>query len=334
MSTEAGVQAILLAGDRGHARSVRGASKAFLPVAGRPMIVHVIEALLHTPEVTELFVVGDPIRLEKVIAEHGLLLLAASRSRPMHIVPQRSSLVENVWTGFLRTLPQGDPDERHPVLVVPSDIPLVVPEEISEFVRLASGTGADYVLGLTQEPVLLPYAPREGEPGIRMATFNLREGRVRQNNLHYVRPLRMGHRQYIQDMYENRYQKELGSMLRLGWRILRKEYRHLWVLFYYALMHLAGVLDRRGYSGASDRVRSWIPLARIEEGLSGLLATRVRMVMTSLGGAALDIDNSADLEVVDKMLFRWKERQARLVRVEGPDASQGTKKAVGEPAGP
>ena len=46
------VQAVLLAGDRGASRVVRGRSKAFLEVAGKPMLVHVLEALLHTPEVS------------------------------------------------------------------------------------------------------------------------------------------------------------------------------------------------------------------------------------------------------------------------------------------
>ena len=111
------VQAILLAGDRGHSRAVRGESKAFLSVDGKPMVVHVIEALLHTPEVREVFVVGDAIRLEKVVSEYGCVQLAARRAKPLHIVPQRGSLYENVWYTFLRTLPEGPRDEDHPVLV-------------------------------------------------------------------------------------------------------------------------------------------------------------------------------------------------------------------------
>ena len=308
------VQAILLAGDRGHARAVKGRSKAFVPVAERPMVVHVLEALLHTPEVSEVYVVGDPIELEKAIAEHGMLRLAAARSRPVHIVPQRDTLYDNIWYTFLRTLPEGQRPGDHAVLVVPSDIPLVIPEEISEFLHRAWELDADYVVGLTPESALLPYAPREGEPGIRMASFNLREGRFRQNNLHYVRPLRMGNRHYIQDMYEHRYQKEFGNTVRLGWRILRKEFRRLWVLFFYALMHLAAVMDRRGHRRIADWLRRRIPMARIERGISGLLRTRFKTVTTGFGGAALDVDNDADLEVVDKMLFRWKERQARLAR--------------------
>ena len=308
------VQAVLLAGDRGHSRSVKGRSKAFVEVAGKPMLVHVLEALLHTPEVTEIFIVADAVRLEKMLARHGCLEQASIRSCPIHVVPQRNSLIENVWHAFLRTLPPGE-DPDHAILVVPADIPLAVPEEISQFIRSASAANADHVVGLTPDSVLAPFAPRDGSPGMRMACFNLAEGRFRQNNLNWVRPLRIGQRQYVQDMYENRYQKELGSMLRLGARIIRKEWRHLWVLFPYLIMHVAGVLQRRGYHRASDRVRSLVSLRTVERGLSAMLRTRFRTVETLLGGAALDIDNDDDLEVAEKMLERWKAMQIRTARL-------------------
>jgi hypothetical protein len=128
----------------------------------------------------------------------------------------------------------------------------------------------------------------------------------------------MSKRHLIEDMYESRYQKQLGNMLRLGWQILRQEYRHLWVVFYYVLMHVAAVLDRRGYRRAADRVRARIPIQRIELGIGQLLGTRFGTVETGLGGAALDVDNDEDLAVVDKMLPAWKERQARLARESSP----------------
>ena len=309
------VQAVLLAGDRGFSRKVRGQSKAFLEVHGRPMVIHVLEALLHTPEVSEVYVVGDPIRLEKAIAEHGSLLLAAARARPIHIVPQRDTLYQNLWNGFLRSLPPGDPDPGHPILAVPADIPLVIPEEFSDFVRQATIVEADYVIGLTPEATLTPFEPCGGAPGVTMAFFSLAEGRFRQNNLHFVRPLQLKNRHYIQDIYETRYQKEFGNMLRLGWRILRKEFRNLWVLGLYLLIHLAAVMDRRGYRRASDRVRSWVSLRTVERAIGAVLNTRCRMVATSFGGAALDIDNDKDLEAAKTMAAVWKAAQARLARV-------------------
>jgi GTP:adenosylcobinamide-phosphate guanylyltransferase len=306
------IQVVLVAGDRRAARAVRGSSKAFVEIAGKPMVVHVLEALLHTPEVSEIFLVGDAPRLQRIAREHGCLGLASARSRPLHFVPQRDSLYENVWYTFLRTLPEGPRDEMHPIVVVPADVPLVVPEELSDFIRKALATGADYAVGLSPDAALAPYRPSDAAPGLEMACFNLREGRFRQNNLHLVRPLRMGNRHYIQDMYENRYQKQIGPMLRLAGRILRRELRQLWVLWFYLLMHVAGWLDRRGNRAGADRVRAWIPLATVERGVSALLRTRFCVVTTELGGAALDIDNDEDLEVADKMLFRWKELQARL----------------------
>ena len=309
------VQAILVAGDRGASRAVRGRSKAFVELAGKPMVVHVLESLLHTPEISEIYLVGNPARLERAIADYGCLALAAARGCPVHVVPQRESLYANVWHTFLRTLRPGVPrDDAHGVLVVPADIPLVMPEEISVFTARALANGGDYVVGLSPESALAPFAPRDGAPGVQMAYFNLREGRFRQNNLHFVRALRMGNRHYIEDMYENRYQKELGSQVALAWRVLRKEWRNLWVLGCYFLIHLGGVLHRRGHLRAADAVRARVPLEMIERAAGALLRTRFACVTTELGGAAIDVDNDADLEVVEKMLERWKAMQARLAR--------------------
>ncbi|HTO55193.1 MAG TPA: nucleotidyltransferase family protein [Myxococcota bacterium] len=309
-----GIQAILVAGDKSASRTVRGTSKAFVELAGKPMVVHVLEALLHTPEVSEVYLVGNPARLAGAVASYGCLALSAARGCPIHIVPQRDSLYANVWYTFLRTLSPGRTDANHSVLVVPADIPLVIPEELSSFVQRAQATGADYVVGLSPESALQSFAPRDGSPGVEMAYFNLREGRFRQNNLHWVRPLQMGNRQYVDEMYENRYQKELWSQLRLAWRVIRREWRNLWVLGVYLVIHVAGLLNRHGYTAAADRVRAFAPLATIERASSALLRTRFRTVTTELGGAAIDVDNEADLEVVEKMLERWKALQVRLAR--------------------
>ena len=308
------IQAVLLAGDRAHSKAVRGRSKSFIEIDGRPMLVHVLEALLRTPEVSEVFVVGNAPRLEKAIAEHGCLRLAAARSRGIHVVPQHETLFDNIWNAFLRTLPPEGPVEDHPILIVPADIPLVLPEEISDFVRQAVALEVDYVIGLSPDTALARFAPTEANPGVHMASFNVAEGRLRQNNLHYVRPLRMGNRHYIQDMYENRYQKQFGSAFLLAWRVLLKEFRHLWVIGFYLLMHLAGVLERRGFVRASDRVRARVSLATVERGIGKLLDTRVRTTVTILGGAAVDIDNALDLAAAEKMIGPWKAMQLRTAR--------------------
>jgi GTP:adenosylcobinamide-phosphate guanylyltransferase len=303
------LQALLLAGDGRHSRSVQGRSKPFVEIDARPMFMHVLETLLRTPEVSEVFVVGNAPRIEAVLRGSDLLELAFALGRPVHVIPQRATLYENVWHGFLAAQPPGPVDPDREILVVPADIPLAIPAEISQFLAAAWAVDADYVLGLTPDIALQPFAPATGQPGIDMACFNLADGRFRQNNLHLVRPVRIANRHYIEDMYESRYQKELGSMLKLVGRVLRREYRQLWVLIPYAILHVAGMLDRRGLVGAAKRVRRFVSLDVVERASSGLLRTRFRTVTTGFGGAALDIDNDQDLAVAEKMLGPWKALQ-------------------------
>jgi GTP:adenosylcobinamide-phosphate guanylyltransferase len=305
--------AVLLAGDRSHSRAVTGRSKAFVEVAGRPMVVHVLDALLGTPEVSDVFVVGDARRLEQCFSATGVLERAAYAGRAVHIVPQRETLYENVWHGFLRTVPSGMPDLDQAILALPADIPLVVSAEISEFIQRVSAIDTDYAIGLTPDVALERFAPRDDQPGIEMACFNLREGRFRQNNLHWVRPLRMGNRHYIEDMYESRHQKELGSMIWLVLQLLVREFTKLWVLVPYLWLHLAGLLDRRGFQRSARLARSALSLRTLERASGALLRTRVAGVVTGFGGAALDVDNDADCAVADKMFAKWRALQLESV---------------------
>ena len=311
-------KAVLVAGDLRDSRAVAGESKAYLELAGRPMVLHVLDALIAAPEVGDVIIVGDAVRLERVLASSDVLARAARAGRAIQIVPQHPTLYENVWHGFLASLPPGPRDPSSVVLVVPADIPLVVPAEISSFLVRAHAAEADYVLGLTPSFALEAFAPRDGEPGIEMAYFNLAEGRFRQSNLHLVRPLRMGHREYIQEMYRARFQKQLGSMLLLALQVLRRELPRLWVLFPYLVLHTAGVLDRRGHVRAADWVRRWVSLRTIERCASALLRTRFVLVTTEIGGAAMDVDNDADRAAAEKRIDEWRamqrERSAAALR--------------------
>jgi hypothetical protein len=155
------------------------------------------------------------------------------------------------------------------------------------------------------------YPERPGAPGIQMAYFNMREGRFRQSNLHLVRPARLGNRRYIQEMYEHRYQKNFRHALALAWRIASARGGGVRMLWYYALMHLAGVADRHGLRRTADRLRSFVSLAKAESAVSQLLQTRFRFVVTEVGGAAVDIDNEADFDASVACFERWSAAQAR-----------------------
>ncbi len=308
--------AVVTAGDRGAAKAVYGESKAYLEIEGRPLVAHVVAALQRVPEISEVWVVGDEERLRDAFASESV---RCELRKPLRLMPQLRNLYENAWGAYQRLLPGAGASGREPeaadldtkVLYLSADLPFATPQEISAFVRQASQLDCSYALGLVTEASMadfLPTAP--GEPGIRMASFNLREGRFRQSNLHLVRPGRIINRHYIEEMYRNRFQRELGSIVAMAWHLLTSERGGLRVLYYYVLMHFAGVADRRGFTRVADTLRRFAPLARIEACCSDLLRASVRFVVTQAGGAAIDIDNEHDYDVAKLRFAEWSKAQA------------------------
>jgi GTP:adenosylcobinamide-phosphate guanylyltransferase len=333
-----GVPAIVAAGDRRAAKAVRGESKPYLELAGRALVAHVVAALQRVPEVSEVWVVGNAERLEVVLGEASL---RAELTKPLHIVPQFRNLYENAWETYRRLLPVAGPDGRDPgpgdadtwVLFLSADLPFATPHEISAFIRQTIAAGCDYGLGICTEESMRDFYPESpGAPGIRMAYFNQREGRFRQSNIHLVKPARLGNRHYIEDLYEHRYQRQISEMIRLGWTLLRAEGGGLAVIYYYALMHLAGVADRNGWRWLADWLRYRIPMPRIEKGCSALLRTKFRFIVTEGGGCAVDIDNEPDLAAASELFDRWRAQQlARVESIYGPLAlSERATPASGE----
>lgn len=324
------IRAIVTAGDRRASKAVHGDSKVYLEVASRPLVAHVVCVLQRVPEISELWVVGDARRLEAVFARPDV---RKGICKPLHVVPQFRNLFENGWETYRRLLPDAGSEGRDPhpeeldlpVLYLSADLPFATPQEISTFVRRALERGYDYSLGLVNEEAIAPfYASQPGEPGIRMAYFNLREGRFRQSNLHLIRPGRIGNRHYIEEMYEHRHQREFGSIAGLAWRLLRSERGGLGVFGYYALMHLAGMADRTGWHALADWVRQWIPIARIERGCSALLRGSFCFVATEAGGCAVDIDKERDYDVSVLRYAEWHKAQLELAeRLYGPALPAG-----------
>jgi hypothetical protein len=309
------VPAVVTAGDRRASKAVAGQSKVFLEIEGRPLVAFVVAALQRVPEVSEVWVVGDAERLETALAP-----LRGELRKPLHVVPQLRNLFENGWQTYRRLLPGAPPegrdpgpaDARIPVLYLSADLPFATPQEISEFVRRSLELGCDYALGLVTEESLRAFYPTApGAPGIRMAYFNLREGRMRQSNLHLVKPARIGNRHYIEEMYEHRYQRQLGQILALGWRILTIEGGGFGTLWAYGLMHLAGLLDRWGLRRLADRLRWRIPASRVERHVSRLLQTDWRLIVTEAGGCAVDVDNDHDFDVAVERFDDWTRAQQR-----------------------
>jgi len=306
-----GIPAIVAAGEGKASRAVYGESKVYLDVGGRPLVARIVSTLQRVPEVSEVWVVGNAERLGTVLGEPGL---QAELEKPVHVVPQFRNLYENLWETWRRSLPGAPPEGRDPGpddreragLFLSADLPFATPHELSAFVRRAFDSGGDFVTGLVPESAMEIFAPKApGEPGIEMAYFNVAEGRYRQSNLFVVKPAKLGHRFYIEEMYEHRYQKQLWPIVGLAWRLLTNEGGGFGLLWNFALLQIAGVANRVGWLWLSDAIRARLPFSKVEHLMSRLMATDFRFVSTEVGGCAVDVDNEEDYDATRARFHEW-----------------------------
>ncbi len=301
--------AILLAGDGESSYKVLNQHKAFLRLEGRCLVTHVIESLRQVPSVRAVYVVGHQQHLHKTLVEDGIDL---KTPKPVHLLEQRENLYQNIWHTFLATLP-GDRNEQalesgpyrdRAVLIVPCDAPLITPHEIEYFIHHSDVNRYDHILGITPEATLEPFYPQADQPGIRMAYLHLKEDNYRINNLHLVKPLRVGHRHYIQQMYQYRYQRNIRNVIpfafKLFWKDKYKGYH------YYLGLILSLLFSKINCPPLVRFFKSWVPRRGLEEWISKGLATRFKSLVVPYAGAVLDIDNEPDFSAMKCRYQEWR----------------------------
>jgi hypothetical protein len=154
-----------------------------------------------------------------------------------------------------------------------------------------------------------------------------------------VKPARLGNRHYIEDMYEHRYQRQLGPGADLPGASSPTWRRRARPLLY-GLMHLAGVLDRWGMRRVADAVRRAGCRSSASSVPAGAAAASFRFVVTGIGGCALDVDNEHDLDVARLRFSAWERELTRLAESQqGPlplpaEAGAGTAACRVLPPGP
>ena len=307
--------AILLAGDRRASIQVCNGNKAFLKLKGVPLFIHVLRALLNANHVGKVVVVGPAERVKAALREHGV-------EENVVVVGQGDNMIDNFKVGYVASLGfgpdvdfwslKGTEHENTPVLVSPCDIPLMVPDEVDEFLICSNMHEYDYSIGITSARVLSHYHPQEGEAGIKMIYFHVKEDLMRHNNLHIGKPLKFEHLDYIEKMYEWRYQTRFANILHMVFSLLFKGWRLLKGLRIFILMQLSLYYDRHGHPRLSDRLRFLAGFNRLAEGIGNALGARTQIVYTHFGGAALDADNEKDLAAIEERYDEWMEYQHGL----------------------
>ena len=307
--------ALLVAGEGKDSYKVYHQHKAFLPIEGKCVISYVIEALQGAESVRSITITGPREALLKHLDEDGIDRI---NPKPIHVLEQKRNLYENVWHSFLHTLPEGIPEnelENSPyrdraVLVVPCDSPLITSHEIDYFIQNSDLDNYDLLSGLTPEESLRPFYPDPEKPGVKMAYLHLKEQRYRINNLHLVKPIRIGRRHYVQQMYQYRYQRNFKNVILFGWEIIGKDKKSRYR--YYIGLLLGLFFSWLNIKPLVRFFRSWVPKQGLEECISNIMDTRFMGLESPLPGATLDIDNDHDYEAIK---FRFKDWRAYLQRL-------------------
>ncbi|MFQ5451424.1 MAG: nucleotidyltransferase family protein [Nitrospinaceae bacterium] len=306
--------AILVAGEGESSYKVYHQHKAFLKINGKCFINYVVEALQQADSVQKIYIVGLRDKLKETLEESKIDF---KYPKPIHIVAQKENLYENIWHTFLQTIPnyqdvadlENSEYRDKAVLIVPCDSPLLTPHEVHYFITHCDVDHYDHILGLTAHEYLEYFYPSKHQPGIKMAYLHLKENSYRINNLHLVKPLRIENREYIQKMYQYRYQRNFKNLVLFGLSLLGKDKakHYQYYIGLQACLFFAGL----GLESAVNLFRSLTPKKDLERCISRILKTRFMGLEVPFPGAALDIDNDRDYEAIKSRFNEWREFLSR-----------------------
>ena len=307
--------AILLAGDRRGAKNVFGKNKSLLEVKGIPSFIRVLSALQKVESIGEIRIVGPEEEIKSLLEKHSGFWQG---EKTVIVVPQKESIVDNVWTTFLEMLPNYKKGEEPPpdlkekaLLVAAGDCPLIIPDEINEFIANSDLSRFDYYVGVVSDKTLSHYMPRGRKSEIRMALLPMKELSSRVNNLHLLKPFKIENMYRLQEMYELRYQRKIGNIGKLFLKIFRlKGFKR--GAFFYLLIQSALFFRSIGLVSLYKFVSSYLTLKRYESIIGSVLSTKISIAETTYGGAAMDIDNENDYRVINKKFDEWMSYQESL----------------------
>jgi GTP:adenosylcobinamide-phosphate guanylyltransferase len=186
------VDAVVLAGGDGAVIDPGCRFKGLVPIAGRPMVEWVVDALRAAETVEEIAVVVPT-------AED----LGPWADKPDKIVVSPRGFMDNVLEGV------GAFRQDRPVLVATGDLPTMTGEEIDDFVRDSLATGADFTY-----PLIPRKDVEEAYPGSERTYFKLASGWFTGGNIGLMNPaVAMKNREMGQRLFELR--KSAVSMVRI-----------------------------------------------------------------------------------------------------------------------
>ncbi len=293
------IDAIVLAGTHGDpSHLIQGKNKAFLTVDGRPLLRHVIDALLGAQSVAGIFVVGPVDRMSEALP--GV-------PKRVRLVEQQGNMLGNGWAGVHASEEQrnGARDPMRPFLAISSDLPLVSSLALDDFVARcadddrASENAYAMMIGLADEAGLAPFS----EAGIVRPYVELEFARIRLANIFVARPRALANLQFLQIGFGFRKAVNWKNVLGLTFSFLSQEGG--WQAAWLTIRLQATLLAARRGGRLYQRLRRWNTRERVEARTSKVLGGRVRLVISPFGGLSLDVDDEEDFRKLASRHAEW-----------------------------
>lgn len=301
-SFEKRIDAIVLAGTHSDpSRLLFGQNKAFLDMDGRPLLRHVVDALLGAESIADIFVIG-PVR-EVREAMQG-------EPEQVHLVPQEGNMLANCWAGVHASEAHqarngSERDPMRPYLTISSDLPIISSNSLDDFVARcanddhSSDNAYGLMVGLADEEGLEPFT----NGGIVRPFVELEFARTRLANIYVARPWQLSNQAFLQTGFGFRKAMHWTNVAGLAYSLLSQDggLQAAWMT-----MRLQATLKaaRRG-GRLYRRLRRWNTRERVEARTSKVLGGAVRLVVSPFGGLSLDIDDERDFRILTDRYHDW-----------------------------
>ena len=327
------LDAVVLAGTHSNPRRlVNGRNKAFLDIDRRPLVRHVVDALVAARRIHRIYVVGPEPELRPLLSDVDAV----------RCVPQQGKFVSNGWAGVHArdaespALSEAQRRER-PLLLISCDLPLISGGAVDDFVDRCeamdreSGTGHAMFVGVAEDAALAPFYGTADRGGMERPLVQMREGRYRLSNIYVSRPYKLQHSEFLQTSFNLRKAKDWHNVAKLVFSLF-SQHGGWFAAWMTARLQLTAML-RHGQGRLYRRLRAGNTFEKIDRGVSTVLGGAVRLVDSPYGGLSLDVDDEVDYALLRDHYDEWMGvvRALDARRAAGQDSEQG--QGQGRPEG-
>ncbi len=284
-------------------------NKTFIKIKGRCLFAHVLNALMGAERIRRVYLVGPLEAIEKELAADAGLNLSR---KPVTVVPESRNLIDNMFNAFTASIEGYHPGEElnnaalleKSIFGVAGDCPLIIPEEVDQFLERCDLSRYDYSVGMTSEETLNRFYTHHDGHVIRLIHTPFAEGLLRVNNLRLAKPFRIAHRNELHEMYQLRHLRKVRNIIKLGYGLSKRgltgEEWRVW-----ATMFMAIKARRLGFTRLAESLRRRAPMATVTGAVDKILGTRSTIVLTTYGGAALDVDRPSNAPLFESHFDEW-----------------------------